>query len=241
MIQNRPKTFVLVHGAWHGAWCYARVEDILIRNGHRVHTPTLSGVGERSHLRGGKVNLSTHVQDVANLIRYRDLSDIVLVGHSYAGMVVTVVADQLAERIASLVYLDAFLPQDAQCLHDLAPPAHVEAQVQSATEANGYTVTPITAAAFNVNEADRAWVDRLCTPQPLATFTERIKLTGRIDSVPRKTYVLATRNHPGIGFERFRDAVAGNARWQTRELACGHDVMIDLPQETAAILMAAAT
>ena len=238
---DQLKTLVLVHGAWHGAWCYGRVEDILFRNGLRTHTPALTGVGERSHLHSPRVNLSTHVMDVVNLIRYRDLSNIVLVGHSYAGMVVTAVADQLAERIAALVYLDAFLPQSGQCLHDLAPPDHVEAQVRSATEANGYAVAPISAAAFNVNEADRAWVDRLCTPQSLATFTERIRLTGRIDQVPRKIYVLATGNHPGIGFDRFRDAVAGKPRWETLELACGHDVMIDLPQETAAILMSAAS
>ena len=232
------KTFVLVHGAWHGAWCYTRVAERLIARGARVFAPTLTGVADRSHLYNPQVNLTTHVLDVANLIRWHELRDIVLVGHSYGGMVVTAVADQLPERIAALVYLDAFLPEDNQCLHDLAPPEMVRAQVESATVANRYAVPPIPAAAFNVNPADREWVDRLCTPQPLATFTERVKLTGRFKTVPRKTYVLAG-DLPDSPFAVFCHALATRTDWQTCGLPCGHDVMIDLPDETAHIIAAA--
>jgi pimeloyl-ACP methyl ester carboxylesterase len=232
------RKFVLVHGAWHGAWCYTRVAERLSARGGRVFAPTLTGLGDRSHLYSPQINLTTHVLDVANLIRWYELRDIVLVGHSYGGMVITAVADQLPERIAALVYLDAFLPEDNQCLHDLAPPDLVRAQLESATVANRYAVPPIPAAVFNVNPADREWVDRLCTPQPLATFTERIKLKGRGKTVPHKTYVLAG-DFPGSGFALFRDALATRTDWQTRELPCGHDVMIDMPDETANIIAGA--
>jgi pimeloyl-ACP methyl ester carboxylesterase len=232
------KTFVLVHGAWHGAWCYARVAERLRARGGRVFAPTLTGIADRSHLYSPEINLTTHVLDVANLIRWHELRDIVLVGHSYGGMVVTAVADQLPERIAALVYLDAFLPEDNQCLHDLAPPEMVRAQVESATAANRYAVPPIPAAVFNVNPADREWVDRLCTPQPLATLTERVKLTGRFKTVPRKTYVLAG-DLPGSAFGMFFDALATRTDWQTCVLPCGHDVMIDMPDETARIVAGA--
>lgn len=237
---RQDKTFVLVHGAWHGAWCYTRVAERLSARGARVFAPTLTGLADRSHLYSPEVNLTTHVLDVVNLIRWHELREIVLVGHSYGGMVITAVADQLSDRIAALVYLDAFVPEDNQCLHDLSPPELVRPQLESATAANRYAVPPIPAAVFNVNPADREWVDRLCTPQPLATFAERVRLTGRCNAVPRKTYVLAG-NLPGVGFSRFRDALAARADWRTHELPCGHDVMIDMPEETANIIAGAST
>ena len=231
-------TFVLVHGAWHGAWCYERVRQRLTDQGARVFVPTLTGLCERSHLYSPAINLTTHVLDVVNLIRWHDLEEITLVGHSYGGIVVTAVADRLPERIASLVYLDAFLPEDNECLHDLLSAPAASAQLESATAANGYGIPPIPAAIFNVNPADREWVDRSCTPQPLSTFTERVRLSGRVNTVKRNTYVLAT-DLPGSEFGRFRDARVGLARWQTHELSCGHDVMIDMPEQTAEILRAA--
>src|ERR1700728_4589280 len=115
------KTFVLVHGAWHGGWCWRRVTDRLTVKGHRVYTPTLTGVADRSHLLSESVNLSTHVTDVVNLIRWEEMTDIVLCGHSYGGMVVTGVADKMSERIAALVYLDAFVPESGQSMQDLRP------------------------------------------------------------------------------------------------------------------------
>jgi len=232
------KTFVLVHGAWHGAWSYERVAQRLLNKGHRVYVPTLTGLSERSHLYRPDINLTSHVLDVVNLIRWLDLRDITLVGHSYGGMVVTAVADQISERIASLVYLDAFLPKDNQCLHDLVPEAMAQAQRESATAANLFGIPPIPADIYNVNRTDREWVDRSCTPQPLATFTERVRLTGKVNTVKRNTYVLAT-DLPASVFGHFRDERVGLEHWDTVGLPCGHDVMIDLPDETVAILEAA--
>jgi pimeloyl-ACP methyl ester carboxylesterase len=115
-------TFVLVHGAWHGGWCYGRVAERLRAAGHRVLTPTLTGLGERSHLCSRSVNLTTHIADVVNLIKWEQLQRVTLVGHSYGGVVVTGVADTIPERISSLVYLDAFVPKDGQCMLDLVGP-----------------------------------------------------------------------------------------------------------------------
>ena len=114
-------TFVLVHGAWPGSWCWKRVRHALQAAGHAVFTPTLTGIGERAHLLAESVNLQTQTLDVLNLIRWEELSDFVLCGHSYGGMVVTGVADQMPERLRSLVYLDAFVPEHGQCLADFAP------------------------------------------------------------------------------------------------------------------------
>jgi pimeloyl-ACP methyl ester carboxylesterase len=232
------RSFVLVHGAWHGAWSYERVAQRLQHKGHRVYVPTLTGLSERSHLYRPDINLTTHVLDVANLIRWLDLRQITLVGHSYGGMVVTAVADQMPERIASLVYLDAFLPRDNQCLHDLVPEEMAQAQRESATAANHFGIPPIPADVYNVNVADREWVDRSCTPQPLATFTERARLTGKVNTVERNTYVLAT-DLPASVFGHFREERIGIPHWKTVDLSCGHDVMIDMPDQTVEILQAA--
>jgi len=132
MSAARHRTFVLVHGAWHGGWCWRRVADRLTAAGHRVFTPTLTGLGERKHLMSASITLDTHVQDVCNLIRFEELSDICLVGHSYAGMVVSLVAEAMEDRISSFVFLDAFVPEDgetpldlvsARCRRASAPPS----------------------------------------------------------------------------------------------------------------------
>ena len=153
-------TFVLVHGAWHGSWCWKRVRKALQAEGHDVFTPTLTGVGERSHLTSPQVTLDTHVADVVNLIRWEELTDVVLCGHSYGGCVITGVADRVAERLRALVYLDAFIPENGQSLHDTLPPEVAEAQVRGARESgDGWRVPPISGEFFQVNVEDRAWME----------------------------------------------------------------------------------
>ena len=117
--QAPARTFVLVHGSWHGGWCWRRVTDRLERRGHKVYTPTLTGLGERVHLLTASVDLNTHITDVVNVIKFEDLKDIVLVGHSYAGCVISGVAEQMLPSIASIVFVDAFLPEDGQRMLDL--------------------------------------------------------------------------------------------------------------------------
>jgi pimeloyl-ACP methyl ester carboxylesterase len=233
-------SFVLVHGAWHGSWCWKRVRQRLQSAGHDVHTPTLSGVGERSHLLSPDITLETHIRDVENLIRWEELDDIILVGHSYAGMIVTAVADRMPERIRSLVYLDAFVPQDGQSLVDLLPDSNKAVMLEGTrVDGEGWKVPPIPAEVFAVNEADRDWVDRQCTVQALASFEEPVRLRGGIDRIARITYVLASRFDQDSPFPPFLE-LAKRRGWRTDGMACGHDVMLDMPDEVTRLLIDAA-
>ena len=231
-------TFVLVHGAWHGGWCYSRVARLLRDKGYEVLTPTLTGLGERCHLRSPAVNASTHVQDVLNTIAFEGLDDIVLAGHSYGGQVITAVADAVPDKIKALVYLDAFVGEDGKSIFDMDAPSATAAYIDAAQSNGGYTVPPLPSAVFGVNAADQAWVDARCTPGSLATWCERLSLTGRHKLVANRTYVFATRwNGP---FRPIYERVRAEGGWRTHEFDCGHDVMIDMPQQTADILEASA-
>ncbi len=228
-------TFVLVHGAWHGGWGWSRVAERLRRRGHAVHTPTLTGLGERAHLIHPGVDASLHIKDLLNLIAYEDLTDIVLVGHSYGGCVISGVAEAVPNAIRSLVFLDAFIPDDGDATLDLVQPA-VQDVIRAAL-ARGDTTVPVrSAAAFNVNETDCAWVDRLATPQPIRTFTEKLKLTGARERVTRKTYIRAG-GYPNVAFEKAFARAKADPSWRTYEVAGGHDVMIDAPDRLTEILL----
>ena len=233
-----PATFVLVHGAWHGGWCYARVAEILRARGHRVFTPTMTGLGERVREANAAITLTDHVTDIANVLRDEDLRDVVLCGHSYGGLVISGVVEVVPERIAALVYLDAFVPEDGQSLHDLVPEAQRARQLEAAA-ANGGFIPPIPAANFGVNERDRAYVDAQCVPQPLETMRERLVLTGARERVAHKTYLRAG-SYRSIPFDAARERFSGAPGWVVDVIPCGHDVMIDAPDELAAALIAAA-
>ena len=229
-------TFVLVHGAWSGGWCYGRVADMLRAEGHRVFTPTLTGQGERSHLLTGAVNLSTHIADVAGVFANEELDGAVLAGHSYGGMVITGVADRMSEKIAALVYLDAFLPEDGQSLFDLNVPANTQRFIANAGDIGGLAVPRPPAAFFNVNANDAERVDRLATPFPLAAMAERLKLTGKHRSIARRIYVHGTVLPRESPFKPFYERVRNDPAWTVHALACGHHVMLDMPDKTAEIL-----
>jgi pimeloyl-ACP methyl ester carboxylesterase len=231
-------TFVLVHGAWHGGWCYARVAELLRARGQRVFTPTLTGLGDRTHLANAQISLATHVTDVVNLLVYDDLHAVVLCGHSYGGLVISGVVEAVPERIAALVYLDAFVPENGQSLHDMVPDAQRRRQLDAAA-ANGGFIPPIAAAHFGVNEADRAYVDALCRPQPLETMREPLALTGARERVTHKTYLRAAK-YASVPFDAARERFTGAPGWFTGELPSGHDAMLDAPEELAAALLAAA-
>ncbi|HEX4759064.1 MAG TPA: alpha/beta hydrolase [Terracidiphilus sp.] len=222
---TKGATFVLVHGAWHGGWCWRRVADRLAAKGHYVVAPTLSGVGERSHLPPESINLTTQIDDVVGEIRWKDLDGIVLVGHSYGGMVITGVAERLRDRIAAIVYLDAFLPEDGQSLYDLT----------HTTASPGAAVKPRPPAYFHVNDADSAWVESKLTPHPLQCFTEKLKVTGAYQTVPRKLYVRAPL-FKIAAFDNALERCRADRSWKTESVTCGHDVMIDQPSELTSIL-----
>lgn len=227
---NVEVTFVLVHGAWRGGWIWRRVADVLRARGHAVYAPTLSGLGERSHLSSERISLTTHVMDVVNELMWKDLSNIVLCGHSYGGMVITAALEHISERVSSVVYLDAFFPADGQSLYDLTGESYPPVPQM---------VAPIPAEVFNVNVADRAWVNAKATPQCSACFTQHVSLTGARERVPQKTYLLAG----SFSFPPFRAAyerLSQDPGWTTRIIQGGHDVMLDNPQGLAEMLIDAA-
>jgi len=232
---TKPTTFVLVHGAWHGGWCYARVAALLRARGHTVFAPTLTGQGERAHLLSGAINLTTHIEDVLGVFRCERLSDAVLAGHSYGGMVITGVADRIPERVRALAYLDAFIPEDGQSLFDINIPANTQRFLDRAGATGGLSVPAPPAAYFGVNAADAPIVDELSNPFPLGCFTEKLKLSGAYRSVKKHLYVHGTvlpRESPfRVFYER---AIA--AGWSAHALSCGHDVMLDEPEKTAELL-----
>lgn len=232
-------TFVLVHGAWHGSWCWNRVRRALHALGHEVFTPTLTGVADRVHLSSPQINLDTHIADVVNLIQWEELTDVVLCGHSYGGCVVSGVADRIADRIGALVYLDAFVLENGQSLHDTLPPPMRDAQLELSRQSeDGWKVPPIPAEVFQVNAQDRAWVNRQCNPQPLATFQQPLRLTGEIARIKNVTFILAAGWAPSPFPPFYEKAKAQD--WRTASLPCGHDAMLDLPDELTRELLAAA-
>lgn len=238
--QGARHTFVLVHGAWHGGWCWRRVADRLGAQGHKVFAPTLTGLGERSHLlEAMNINLATHVTDVTNVFRFEGLSDAVLCGHSYGGMVISGAMEKLPARaVRALVFLDAFVPSDGEAIADIASPT-VRQAIAGLVAQKATQMKPVPAAAFKVNEQDRAWVDAMCTPHPLATMTDKIALTGAREKVARKTYVRAS-GYSTPSFDEARAKAASKPDWRVLDMPCGHDAMVDLPDRTAEILVEAA-
>jgi pimeloyl-ACP methyl ester carboxylesterase len=210
---------------------------MLRRSGHDVFAPTLSGLCERSHLLTPETDVDTHILDVVNEIKWKGLKGVVLVGHSYGGMVVSGAAEKIEKDIASFVMLDAFMPENGQSVIDIWPAPMREGLL--AEERRGATTVPARAAAlFNLNEKDRAWVDAQCTPQPIKTFLQKLTLNGARDRVAKKTYIRAAAYA-----NPYFDAGLVSARakhWQTHEVPCGHDVMLDMPDRLTELLLQAA-
>jgi pimeloyl-ACP methyl ester carboxylesterase len=236
--QAAPRTFVLVHGSWHGGWCWSRVARTLRKQGHDVYTPTLTGLGERSHLMSGLITLDTHITDVVNVIKWENLENIVLVGHSYAGFVVSGVAERASSAISSIVFLDAFLPENGQKVIDLAPP-ELRATSLAAIARNEVSRPVPPAKAFGVNDKDQPWVDAKTTPQPALVSVQPIVMTGARDKIGKKTYIRAT-SYPNPKFDEYFARLKGDQAWRTFGVPCGHDVMVDMPERLAEILMEAA-
>jgi len=232
--------YVLVHGGWRGGWIWKRVAQQLRREGHDVYAPTLSGLADRNHLLSGAINLSTHIQEIVNLIQFEELSDVILCGHSYAGMLISGVADRIGERIASLVYLDAWFPNDGDSIMGLSPAEYQLMYLKDAGQHGGMACSPIPAAVLHVNERDRAWVDRMSTPHPLATMIEAIRLRGNHLKIKKKTFVLASAWGPSP-FQQFYDRLQEDPAWTMRTIECGHDAMLDQPEAVVSLLREAAS
>ena len=235
MAQSSARTFLLVHGAWHGGWCWRRVADLLEAKGHKVFTPTLTGLSERSHLLRAGINVSTHIADIVNVMKWEGLSDVVLCGHSYGCMVESGVAEQIGDTIASIVFLDTFVAENGDSMAELTSQT-VRDRLKAATERGELGAAPRPAAAFLVNEKDQAWVDALCVPQPIGTMTEKLKLAGARERIRKKSYIRAAA-YPNPGFDKAYARVKADPAWRTYQVPCGHDVMVDMPERLAEILL----
>jgi pimeloyl-ACP methyl ester carboxylesterase len=234
-------TYVLVHGAWGGNHSWRDFAPILWRAGHEVFTPCLTGLGERAHLGRPETNLSDHIQDVLAVIEYQELDDIVLVGHSYAGMVVTGVADRVPERIRHLVYEDAFLPRDGESCW---PPERV---AQSVGE-DGWSVMRPEVLPESGPQAAPSMARLLRrSAQPARTLDEPVHLSVPIEQRDfTRTYVKAAGHRKTPESERrgaFWEAaarVSADPAWRYFELPCGHGIHREMPKEFAGILLALA-
>lgn len=229
-------TFVLVHGAFHGGWCWQRLTPYLQAAGHVVYTPTLTGLGERSHLLSPTINLTCHIQDVINLILYEDLDDVILVGHSYAGMVISGVADQCAARIARLVYLDAFVPENGEtALDQWLDRSWLKIPNMPSSPEGWYIPTPSPEAMGVTDAEDAAWLAARMVPHPVKTQTEKLLLVNQAaEGIPR-TYILCSVNSPEMG--KALDRIKNHPLGQILTLETGHDAMITAPKEVAALLI----
>jgi pimeloyl-ACP methyl ester carboxylesterase len=231
-------TFVLVHGAWTGGLIWRPIARALRNSSHEVYTPTLTGIGERRHLLNREIDLGTHIQDVLGVIDYEALSDVVLVGHSYGGMVVTGVADAIPDKVVSLVYLDAFVPENGQSLFSMVPPGNRAPPLTAPGE--DWLTAPLPAEAFGiVSQEVRDFIAQKGMPQPTACFSQPVKLTGGIERVRRKTYIYCNDPEPTV-FTPLYEKLRSRPGWIVRTLRCTHFPQMDLPEELTALLEVAA-
>ena len=233
-------SFVLVHGSWHGAWCWQRVLPLLRAAGATAHAVTLTGVGERAHLMGPGIDLNTHIQDVIGLIEAEELQSVVLVGHSYGGIVITGVADRLQRErpgaLQQLVYLDAVTPHPGESWSSQHTPETREARISAAAASGGISFPPPDASVFGLEGADRDWVNRRQTPQPLAVYLHALSFDAqRVAALPRCFIDCTDPALPTIA--EFRRRVRSEPGWRVREMATGHDPMVSHPRELAEELL----
>ena len=226
-------TFVLVHGAWTGGWSYKRTARLMRAAGHEVYVVTLTGLGERSHLSNPGITLSTHIQDVVNVFEYEDISGAILVGHSYGGMVIAGVSGRCAERIRTLVYLDAFVPANGQALWDIAGEQGKQFYIDGQRTTPGL-VGPMGIAATPADPDLAALRRKKLDLHPLLTLTEPVRLDGSEQAIANRTYILATHQP---AFQRFYDQVKDDPAWTTKTIATGHVVMMEDPEGLANLLM----
>lgn len=229
--------FVLVHGAWHGAWCWRKVLPGLWQAGHRAFAVSLTGVGEKAHLMSPAIRLGTHVQDVVELVEAEELDRCILVGHSYGGMAITGAADRLAGRVGHLVYVDAMVPHDGECWsssHDEATRASRRAAI-----AQHGALPPPDVSVFGLSGDDAAWVQRRQRPQPGGVYDDPLNFdAARLASLPR-TFIDCVA--PALGtIAQSRRRVRSEPGWTVHTLQTGHDPMVSAPQDLLRLLLSVA-
>ena len=236
-------TFVLVHGAWFGGWCWQKVIPFLEAAGHEVYAPTLTGLAERAAELSPEVGLDTHIQDIVGLLVDEDLHGVILVGHSYGAMVITGAVDAVPERIAHLVYLDTFVPRDGDSMAGISP--IVIYLLRKQTHCDGWRIA--SHGDYGVTtEPDRSWVLSKVTPQPLKTLEQPLHLMNpAIVSTKPRTHIECTgKSVVSLLLQRLAQLLLApralpptEAGWRLRKLPTGHDAMITMPKELADVLL----
>lgn len=235
---NKPRHYVLVHGAWHGAWAWSKAAPLFRQAGHTVSIPTLSGLGERHHVAAGTSGLAVHVQDVVSHLVMEDLRDVVLVGHSYAGCVVSGVLGARTGRVAHAIYLDAFVPMQGQAMSNFLPPP-VKANFEQLASQNATVPVPPASSwgeRWGLTDAKLvAWAEPRLTAHPARSFTEPVVGDPMAEKV-RRTYLKCTAN-PNPQFKAVATAIQKDNRFSYAAIAGHHNIMlIDPPQFVSSLL-----
>lgn len=228
-------TFLTVHGAWTAGWSWRKMHDRLRSRGHVLLAPTLTGLGERAHLCSPAVDLETHVADVLGVMRCEQLQDVILIGHSYGGVVATVVADRVPSRVGGLVYLDAFVPRNGDCLFDLLPAEQAGRMREAARlQGDGWKIPP-NPLPPDTSSADAQWMLPLREMQPVATFQQPARIEGSSEGIPR-TYIYCSRAAPGDVFRQFLERFRSDSGWRCLEIDASHSPHVTAPDELAHLL-----
>jgi pimeloyl-ACP methyl ester carboxylesterase len=245
MATDTRRTFVLVHGAWHGGWCWRRVADVLRAHGHRVFAPSLTGLGDRAHLFSKDISLQTHVDDILSIVETEELSNFILVGHSYGGFVISGVADTLRERVSHYIYLDGSVPPDMSTGGSFSwagfnPPEAREARLKSVREeGKGVALPAPPPSAFAVTESlDVAWLERQLRPMPVGTYTGTFTFKRGGSNGLKRTYIASIKPPYGL-LVPTQERVKADRSWSFMTLKAGHDSMVTAPEELASLLMMA--
>jgi pimeloyl-ACP methyl ester carboxylesterase len=225
-------TFLVAHGAWSAGWVWKKMHPLLSAAGHRLVTPSYTGLGERAHLASTDIDLETHIRDILGVIEFEDLRDVLLIGHSYGGMVATGVADRARDRIAQLIYLDAFVPKDGQSLADLVS-AERRLRMREQAKDNGF-VSP-NPLPPDTPKSDIEWIGDRRLPQPSKCFDMPLHLQGGELSLPR-IYIYCRRCSPEDNFRQFATRAQKEPGWRYFEMDASHSPHITAPEALAGLL-----
>jgi pimeloyl-ACP methyl ester carboxylesterase len=226
-------TFLVCHGAWSAGWAWKKMHPLMAARGHRLVTPSYTGLGERAHLANPSIDLETHIQDILNVIKYEDLRDIVLVGHSYGGMVATGVADRARDVVSQLIYLDAFVPKEGQCLLDFLNESERQRMLQLAKSGDGWV--PPNPTPPDTLSADVEWLTARRVDMPIRCFESLLKLRGGDLTLPR-SYIYATRKSPVDAFGPFAARAKSDPAWRYFEIDASHSPNVSAPEALMALL-----
>ena len=226
-------TIVLAHGAWSAAWAWKKVRPLMAADGHSFFTPTYTGLGERAHLARPENDLETHIADVLGVIQFEDLHDVALIGHSYGGMVATGVADRARDRVARLIYLDAFVPTDGKALIDFVPSPERDRLLGSVKTGDGWRVTP-NPTPPDTSPEDLEWVGKFRMPQSVKCFTQPLRLKAEL-TLPR-VFIHCTRFADKKPFAQFAERARTEAGWQCHDLDASHSPNVTAPTALVTLL-----